>query len=459
MPRKPAGLTAVGVKNAAPGRYGDGFGLFLLVRHNASRFWVFRYIPRGGKMREMGLGSAETRGGVSLADAREKAQVLRSICKAGGDPLNDRDAMVAAAKATAQTDAIKAISFNEAAARYIAAHEKAWANPKHRQQWTNTLATYAAPHFGDVSIADVETAHVLAALEPIWTVKPETAGRVRGRIEAVLDYGKARGWRVGENPAAWKGHLALTLPARGKVAAVEHHAALPWQDMGAFMVALAGQAGVGALALRCAILTAARTGEVLGATWGEIDLAGKLWTIPAARMKAGREHRVPLSGPALAVLKTVAQLRKKNDPSAPVFPGSDGAKGLSNMAMLATLRRMKRYDLTAHGFRSTFRDWVAETTAYPTEVAEMALAHAVGDKVEAAYRRGDLFEKRKRLMDDWAAFCGKPAGRARNATPIRTERAGNVVTLGVQASVQSFDARSIAKLDANEATATAALSQ
>jgi integrase len=425
MPPKPVGLTAVGVKAAAPGRYGDGGGLFLYVRPNALRYWLFRYTPQGGKRREMGLGSAETRGGVSLADARERAQVLRAIYKAGGDPLADRDAMVAAAKAAAQTEAIKAISFNEAAARYIAAHEKAWANPKHRQQWTNTLATYAAPHFGAVSIADVETAHVLAALEPIWTVKPETAGRVRGRIEAVLDYGKARGWRAGENPASWKGHLALTLPARGKVAAVEHHAALPWQDVGAFMVALAGQAGVGALALRFAILTAARTGEVIGATWGEIDLTASLWTLPAARMKAGREHRVPLSCAALATLATVAKLRKTNDPAAPVFPGAAGAKGLSNMAMLATLRRMGRDDLTAHGFRSTFRDWVAETTAYPTEVAEMALAHAVGDKVEAAYRRGDLFEKRKRLMDDWAAFCDRVPSAAGEVVPMRPKMSGD----------------------------------
>jgi integrase len=211
----------------------------------------------------------------------------------------------------------------------------------------------------------------------------------------------------------------LTLPARGKVAAVEHHAALPWQDVGAFMVALARQAGVGALALRFAILTAARTGEVIGATWREIDLTGKLWTVSASRMKAGREHRVPLSGAAMALLATVAKLRKMDDPAAPVFPGAAGAKELSNMAMLATLRRMGRGDLTAHGFRSTFRDWVAETTAYPTEVAEMALAHAVGDKVEAAYRRGDLFEKRQRLMDDWAAFCDRVPAKAGNVTPLR----------------------------------------
>ncbi len=422
MPRKAAGLSALKVKTAKPGRYGDGGGLYLFVRAEDARFWMFRYTPKGGKMREMGLGRAGAGAGcVSLAGAREKAAGLYALVRAGIDPLNQRDAATAAAKATAQDAAVKAITFKDASARYITAHAPAWSNPKHAQQWGNTLATYADPHFGDVPVSGVETAHVLAALEPIWTTKPETASRVRGRIEAVLDYAKARGWRTGENPAAWKGHLAMTLPARAKVAAVVHHAALPWQDVGAFMEALEGQLGIAALALRFAILTAARTGEVIGATWGEVDVAGAVWSIPAGRMKGRREHRVPLSAPVLALLAEVGKLRREADnPAAPVFPGANPSKGLSNMAMLLLLRRMERADLTTHGFRSAFRDWTAETTAYPTEVAEMALAHAVGNKVEAAYRRGDLFEKRRRLMDDWAGYCDQPApANSAKVVPLR----------------------------------------
>jgi integrase len=421
MPRRAAGLSAAKVAKAGPGRYGDGDGLYLLVRDNGTRFWVFRYTPPGGKMREVGLGRAGTdRNAVGLAEARDKAGTLYRMVRAGIDPLAKRDADAAAAKSMAQDAAIRAVTFRQAAVEYIASHEAAWNNPKHRQQWTNTLEAYAFPHFGDIPVAGVETAHVLAALQPIWTTKPETASRLRGRIEAVLDYGKAKGLRSGDNPAAWKGHLALTLPARAKLAKVEHHAALPWQEVGAFMEALQAQAGVGALALRFAILTAARTGEVIGATWGEIDLGAALWTVPAGRMKAGREHRVPLSAPALAVLGEAAKLRTTAAPSAPVFPGAIAGKGLSNMAMLTLLRRMERGDLTAHGFRSSFRDWAAETTAYPSEVVEMALAHAVGDKVEAAYRRGDLFEKRRRLMAAWASHCeAVPASSSNGIVPLR----------------------------------------
>jgi len=410
MPRRAAGLSAAKVAKAGPGRYGDGDGLYLLVRPNGTRFWLFRYTPPGRKMREIGLGRAGTeKNAVGLAEARDRAGTLYRLVKAGIDPLAKREADAAAAKAMAQDTAIRAVTFRQAAVDYIATHEAAWTNPKHRQQWTNTLEAYAFPHFGDVPVAAVETAHVLAALQPIWTTKPETATRLRGRIEVVLDAAKARGLRSGDNPAAWKGHLALTLPARAKVAKVQHHAALPWSEVGAFVNVLHRQKGMGALALRFAILTAARTGEVIGAAWGEFDLAGAVWTIPAARMKAGREHRVPLSEPVLALLGDVAKLRTSAAPDAPVFPGAAAGKGLSNMAMLTLLRRMGRDDLTAHGFRSTFRDWAAETTGYPSEVVEMALAHAVGDKVEAAYRRGDLFDKRRRLMADWAAHCGREA--------------------------------------------------
>lgn len=403
MPRQAAGLTAAKVAKAGPGRYGDGDGLYLTVRDNGTRFWVFRFVLAGQKMREMGLGRAGIgKNAVSLAEARENAGTLYRMVKAGIDPLAKREADGAAARAAAQDAAIKAVTFRQAALDYIGMHAATWTNPKHRQQWTNTLEAYAFPLFGDVPVASVSTAHVLAALEPIWTVKPETASRLRGRIEVILDAAKTKGLRIGDNPAAWKGHLSLTLPARSKVAKVEHHAALAWQDVAAFMKQLTEQVGVAALALRFTILTAARTGETLGATWGEIDLRAAVWTVPAARMKAGREHRVPLSDPALALLSEVEKLRISPEPGAPVFPGAIPSKGLSNMAMLALLRRIGRQDLTAHGFRSTFRDWAAETTAFPSEVVEMALAHVVGDKTEAAYRRGDLFEKRRRLMDEWA---------------------------------------------------------
>jgi integrase len=424
MPRRAAGLTAAKVLSAKPGRYGDGDGLYLVVRDNGTRFWIFRFTPKGGKMREMGLGRApvgkETnpdgtprekgpidRNAVSLSDARDRASVLYRLVRDGVDPLAQRDVDEAAKKAAAQVAAVKATTFRKAALDYIALHQATWSNPKHRQQWLNTLEAYAFPHFGDVPVATVETAHVLAALQQIWTAKPETASRLRGRIEVVLDSAKARGMRSGDNPAAWRGHLALALPARAKVAKVAHHAALPWREMGAFMKALDSQAGIAALALRFAILTAARTGEVLGATWGEMDLNSALWTVAEGRMKAGREHRVPLTAAALEVLEAVAKLRTSTAPDAPVFPGAVANKGLSNMALLTLLRRMKRDDLTAHGFRSSFRDWAAETTAYPGEVVEMALAHVVGDKTEAAYRRGDLFEKRRRLMADWAVHCGR----------------------------------------------------
>lgn len=419
MPRKAAGLTAVDVKSAKPGRHGDGNGLYLLVRRSKSqstddqskalRFWIFRYTPPGKKMREIGLGRAGNgRADVTLADARDRAAELHRKVRGGVDPLAERDANAAATKAAAQDAAARAVTFRTVTERYLAAHEAGWSNPKHRQQWTNTLNTYAFPYLGDLPVSDVATAHILAAIEPIWRTKPETAGRVRGRIEAILDYARAVDLRHGENPARWKGHLSNTLPARGKVAPVEHHAALPWIETSAFMTKLALQSGTGAMALRFAILTAARSGEVLGASWPEFDMTAGIWTVPADRMKAGKEHRVPLSAAALATLRQAAELRD-DDSGEYVFPGARRNRPLSNMALAMTLRRMKRGELTAHGFRSTFRDWTAETTAYPREVAEAALAHTLGDKVEAAYRRGDLFEKRRRLMDDWAAFSARPA--------------------------------------------------
>lgn len=292
---------------------------------------------------------------------------------------------------------------------FIGRNEAAWRNAKHRQQWRNTLATYVYPTLGDLPVAAVDTGLIVQLLDPIWTDKPETASRVRGRIEAVLDAATVRGFRQGPNPAQWKGNLAHVLPARARVRKVAHHAALPFDDMPSFLAALRDRKGMAARALEFAALTAARTGEVLGARWGEIDLTAKVWTVPADRMKAGREHRVPLSDAALDVLEVVRPLAlMKNDvpdPTAPVFPGPRRALPMSNMTMLMLLRRMGRDDLTAHGFRSTFSDWAAERTAYPREVVEMALAHAIENRVEAAYRRGDLFEKRRRLMTDWARFC------------------------------------------------------
>jgi integrase len=420
MPRQVTGLTAAKVRTAAPGRYGDGNGLFLLVRPNGSRFWLFRYRPSGGKMREMGLGRAGAdQAAVPLIEAREKAATLFKQVRDGIDPLAKREADEAEAAAEAQRAKIKGTTFRTAAETFITANAPGWRNPKHRAQWTSTLETYAHPHMGDLPVGEIGTEHVLAALEPIWQAKPETATRVRGRIEAVLDYAKARGWRSGDNPAAWKGHLALTLPARAKVAAVKHHAALPWAEIGAFLTALDAQVGIGAKALQFVILTAARSGEVRGARWCEIDLKAKIWTIPAERMKAKRQHRVPLSVPSLALLADMENLRTDANPEALIFPGASPNRPLSDMSLTAVLRRMKRGDLTAHGFRSTFRDWAGETTNYPREVVEAALAHTVGDKTEAAYARGDLFEKRRLLMDGWAAYALRTPGATGTVSHLR----------------------------------------
>jgi len=417
MPRKAAGIEPVTVRKLAPGRYGDGGGLFLLVRppsakqaaageKDGGRFWLFRYRV-AGKMREMGLGAADGRGAVTLKQARDKAAELYRQVRDGTDPLAQRAVEAAAAKAAAVEAVARGKTFREVAELYIAAHEAGWRNPKHRQQWRNTIAIDAYPHMGDLAVADVDTAHVMAALEPIWRTKPETASRLRGRIEAVLDYAKARGWRIGENPARWRGHVANMLPKRSKVAAVKHHAALPWPAVSAFVADLRAEGGLAARALELTILTVARSGEVLNARWSEFDLDEAIWTVPAGRMKAGKEHRVPLAPAAVALVKALLPLRDA-DQGDWVFPGGRTGRPLSNMAMEMVLRRMKWSDLTVHGFRSTFRDWCAESTRYQREVAEAALAHTLGDKVEAAYRRGDLFAKRRRLMEDWVTFCARP---------------------------------------------------
>lgn len=397
MPRKlNNALTTLAVKNAKPGRHADGGGLHLLVKQSGARSWVYRFMLKG-KSRDVGLGAAAGPDAISLSDARDLASALRLKVKAGIDPLEERQREAAQALAAAQAAQIAGITFKSVAEGYIAANEASWRNEKHRQQWGNTLATYVYPVMGELPVAEIGTAHVLKILEPIWQAKPETASRIRGRIETVLDAAKARGYRTGENPARWRGHIAQILPARSRLTR-GHHKAMPYDAIPTFVAQLRERDAMAALVLEFVILTAARTNEVLGATWDEVDLEKAVWTIPAARMKAGKEHRVPLSPRAVEILETVKPLMKDF-----LFPADKGGK-LSTMAMTMLLRRLKQ-DCTVHGFRSGFRDWAAECTAYAHEVAEMALAHVIGNKVEAAYRRGDLFDKRRRLMADWAAYC------------------------------------------------------
>lgn len=393
-------LTALTVEKVKrPGMYGDGGGLYLRVTEDTTKNWVFRFMLNG-RPRWMGLGPLHT---VSLADARKRAGERRLQRHDGIDPIEARRAE----RLKAQLEAAKATTFKQCAESYIKAHRVGWRNGKHAAQWEATLATYAEPIIGKLSVQAIDTSLVLKVLEPIWTKKLETAGRVRGRIELVLDWAKARGYRAGENPARWKGHLDHLLPARGKVRKVEHHAALPYGELPVFLVALREQEGIAARALGFLLLTAARTGEVIGARWNELDLLEKTWTVPAARMKAGREHRVPLSARTLAILEEMQAHRSGGDGF--VFPGGKLEKPLSNMAFLMLLRRMKRDDLTAHGFRATFKTWASERTSFANEIVEAALAHVVGSKVEQAYQRGDMFDKRRRLMDAWGAYCAKPA--------------------------------------------------
>lgn len=395
------------VKARKPGMYPDGGGLYLRIGPSGAKSWVFRYRV-GDKRRDMGLGPLHV---VSLQDARAKATEARRHRLAGSDPVAVRDSERMAARLAAAGG----VAFEEAASRYVEAHRAGWKNAKHAAQWGATLEAYAFPVFGDVPVQAVDVGMVLKVLEPIWATKTETASRLRGRIESILDWAKARGYRDGDNPARWRGHLDALLPARTRVAKVEHHAALPYGEVGAFMAALRAHEGVSARALEFCMLTATRTSEAIGARWEEIDLGAGLWTIPAGRIKAGKEHRVPLSERTLEILAGMASVRESDF----VFPGGRKGRPLSSMAFLMTLRRMKRDDTTAHGFRSTFRDWAAERTHYPREVCEMSLAHAIGDKVEAAYRRGDLFEKRRRLMDEWARYCATmPAGTG-DVVPMR----------------------------------------
>jgi len=404
LARQEKRLSALAVtKVVKPGMYADGLGLYLRVGPTGAKSWVFRYRVGNGR-RDMGLGPLHT---VTLADARVKAAECRRQRLDNSDPLQVRDAALLAAK----LEDAKAMTFQNCAEAYISAHASGWRNAKHADQWRNTLASYAYPVFVNFPVQAIDTALIMKVLEPIWATKTETASRLRGRIECVLDWATVREFRRGENPARWRGHLENLLPKRQRVQKVEHHSALPYSEIGDFMTTLRAQEGAAARAFEFLILTATRTSETIGATWGEVDFDAKVWTIPASRIKAGKEHRVPLSPAALSILE-----RMKNSGSGNhIFPGGRANAGLSNMAMLKLLERIGRSDLTVHGFRSTFRDWVSERTNFPREVAEMALAHAISDKVEAAYRRGDLFEKRRKLMEAWSAYC--------NTAPIQSDKA------------------------------------
>jgi len=383
-------------KKKKPGCYADGLGLYLQVAAGGSKQWLFRFM-RDGRARKMGIGATHT---VSLAEARDEALRCRKLLHDDIDPIEERKKR----KAEARLAEARSMTFRQCAEQYIRDHESSWKNAKHAGQWPSSLEAYAFPVFGNFPVSEIDLPLILRAVKPVWHTKPETASRVRQRIETVLDWATTSGYRKGDNPARWRGHLENLLPPRGKVRRVEHHPALPYADIPDFMAKLRGMDGVSARALEFAILTATRTGETLKAQWSEIDLDSKMWTLPAARMKAGKEHRVPLSDRARKLLADLP--REKGNEH--VFIGAKTGRPLSDMSLLMTLRRMGREDLTTHGFRSTFRDWAAEQTAYPNHVVEQALAHTIGDKVEKAYRRGDLFEKRRRLMADWARYCSAP---------------------------------------------------
>jgi len=388
-----------------PGRHSDGGGLYLIVDPSGAKRWLFLF-RWGGKLKELGLGGLSA---VTLAQAREKASDARRQVAAGTNPIAAKRA-AADAKAAAKT-------FSEVADALIASITPGFKNEKHKAQWSSTLETYAS-HLSKLAVADISTDDILKVLQPIWLEKPETASRVRGRVERVLDAAKARGLRSGENPARWRGHLDHLLARRPKTGQ-QHHAAMPYDAMPAFMTRLRAREAVAASALEFGILCASRTGEIIEARWDEFDRAAKVWTIPAVRMKAGREHRVPLTDRALAILDCLERIRTSEF----VFPGPRRGKPLSNMALAMLMRRLECADYTVHGFRSSFRDWAGEKTAFPREVAEAALAHVVGDETERAYRRGDALEKRRQMMDAWATFLATPSAARSNIATMPTKTA------------------------------------
>jgi integrase len=403
--RKERALSPLFCKNAPVGFHCDGGGLYLSAKplkegDGVSRSWIFRY-RRLGRLRDLGLGPLST---VSLSTARDRARQSRQKLLDGVDPIEERKA----ARVAAAINAARRMTFEQCAESYIEANRAGWKSAKHADQWRSTLLTYAYPIIGTLPVDAVEDVHVLKIIQPIWTTKTETANRVRGRIEKVLDRAKALKLRSGENPARWTGHLDQLLPRRSQVAPVEHHEALPYAELPQFMAELVKLESLSALALEFTVLTAARTGDTIGAVHSEIDLKERTWTIPAARLKGKkgarkRDHVVPLCDRALAII------RKLPEPGGHLFASDDGFP-LSDMAMLECLRGL-RPGLTVHGFRSTFKDWASEMTAYPNELSELALAHTVSDKVEAAYRRGDMREKRRRMMSDWAAFAANRRGK------------------------------------------------
>lgn len=395
-------LTAKFVERIAlPGTYADGGGLFLQVQErkdgSTARSWVVRFRSQTGRTREMGLGALDL---VPLADARTKALDARRSAASGADPIEERKAL----RAKLRSDDAPLMTFEQCAKIYIDAHKGSWKNESHREQWSATLKKYAYPVFGEKPVREIDQAGVFKVLDPIWSTKTETASRLRGRIEAILDWAKVRGYREGENPARWKGHMAKAFPARTKIQPIQHHPALPYKELPEFMAKLLAIESIGAKAFAFCILNVTRTSETLKAERPEFDVNDRTWIIPPQRMKAHKEHRIPLSDASMTLFQAVSQL---SDPDCKYLFESTKKAGqpLSNMTFLTMLKRTQREDLTAHGFRSTFRDWAAEMTSYPREVAELALAHAIGDKVEAAYRRGDLLEKRRNLMNEWAAFA------------------------------------------------------
>lgn len=423
MPRQLGKLSALQVtKLTKPGLYGDGGGLTLQITQAGVKSWLFRFM-REGKAYGMGLGPTHT---ISLSEARQKALEARKLLLDGVNPLLAKQQ----GRIAAELEQAKILTFDQCAEAYIAAHKASWKNAKHQDQWTNTLKAYARPVFGHLPVAEVDTALIVKCLSPIWESKTETASRVRGRIESVLGWATTSGYRTGDNPARWRGHLENLLANIGKASRTKHHPSLSWQRIGAFMHALRSREGMAVRALEFTILTASRSGEVRGARWSEIDLDAKVWTVPAERMKAKREHQVPLSAPAIKLLEGMTQ-------SDGLVFGRTKDDMLSDMTLTAVIRRMnenaksthedaKSDDaksgeeikplwsdpqgnaITAHGFRSTFRMWAAETTNYPREVAEHALAHQLPDAVERAYQRGSQFVKRTALMEQWGAYCAKP---------------------------------------------------
>ena len=395
MPRQINRLSARTVQTIArKGRHSDGAGLYLVVDRNGAKRWAFLYRDRRTqRLREMGLGGIGT---VSLACARGRAAQARAMLAAGKDPI---------AESKAVGDDGDLPTFGSLANQFLAAMEPAWRNDRHRAQWRSTLSKQCKP-LRELRVDLITTGDVLGVLTPIWQSTPETASRVRGRIEAILDAAKAKGLRQGDNPARWRGHLDKLLPRR-LAHSRGHHAAMAFVDLPAFIARLRDRPTVAGLALEFLILTAARTGEVIGADWQEIDPTAKVWVVPAARMKGGESHVVPLCARAMEILREAEKFGRTGF----VFPGQRSGCPLSNMAFAALLRRMKIEEATAHGFRSSFRDWCGECTSYPRDVAEAALAHTIPNKVEAAYRRGTAIEKRRRMMEEWAAFCGSTGAK------------------------------------------------